>query len=382
MDRDAEARELLIQAAWASQTGEFSVQRDAAQRGWDMDQVSDDLRSEIGVVLADAVADTDLAAARQVLAWCRAHGGRLQRDAATVQLGWKEYMLGDATAGEALIRSVAEDPTSPAQGEGQAFLGTILARSRRYDEAEVVLEASLITQPRSARALHYLGVVALSRRDYAKAVTLFRRGADVRAVPESGMSLDMLARTLAGLGRWSEAEATYQEWERFAAAPMPVEAKVRRTRALVDAGQPSEASAYLSTFDAEVDSRTLPDVLTLRGDILSAQGRPAEAAVLLRRAINATPPVDRKPQPLIALAKILVEAGNATEAVEAFREALAMTEEDPWQGSTWMHLARALTSLGDAAGARLAYTEALKGPHPKIIELAGRALARLDTASP
>jgi predicted negative regulator of RcsB-dependent stress response len=87
-------------------------------------------------------------------------------------------------------------------------------------------------------------------------------------------------------------------------------ARLRLAAVLVDQDKPAEALAQLG---AEPPAEFKARFADLRGDVLAAQGKPAEARAAYQAALDAIPAEDREAAPLRELVNLKIEALGATQ---------------------------------------------------------------------
>jgi len=238
---------------------------------------------------------------------------------------------------------MAQRPPPP---KAQAILSRAVAahQSGDLDAAEAGYRAVLKKWPKTADALHLLGLVAQARGDGARALPLLERA--VRLAPGAADMQFNLGLTLQAAGD---------------------EAAAERAFAACVARAPSHAGALHAL-----------GVLSFgRGELDAAEGH-------YRRALAADP---RAPKLLADLAFLLIEQGLPEEAAALSRRALQIAPGDEDAACT---LGKALQEVGDFTGAAAAFRSLLAhrpdsikarmGLHPLLLEAEGReaALACLD----
>ena len=224
----------------------------------------------------------------------------------------------------------------------------------RTDAAEGICAGILARDPRNARALHLLGLIADGRRDHARAAVLI--GSAIAADPGVGLYHFNLGNALRELGRTEEAAASYARATaldpgRFAAwfnlaqlhaeggqpeqaivafreairlEPGSPQARVGLAAALVDTAQAGVHTAARSTEALallENDWPRAPDPARARFVVAMALvgcGRWTEAASHLEALVAARPD---SAQARNALANCYNRLGRATDAVREYREA-------------------------------------------------------------
>jgi tetratricopeptide (TPR) repeat protein len=200
---------------------------------------------------------------------------------------------------------------SPGHVEARWWLGQVLERSGRKDEAYDQYEALVRKQPRHAPALLRLGFLAMEDGRTTAAETFFRRAAE--ADPRSAPAAAHLAEVLFRLGR---AEA----------------AAVEARRGVRLAPGDGKANYWLGRSLLALDPR--------------AHGAEAEAA--FRRVIaGGVEPYTAR----YFLAKLLWEQGRTEEAA---RELEINTRENPLHKDSYYDLALCARSLGQTARAEAA----------------------------
>jgi predicted O-linked N-acetylglucosamine transferase (SPINDLY family) len=245
----------------------------------------------------------------------------------------------------------------------------------RIDAAEAGCERVLARDPRDARALHLLGLIAAGRRDQARAAVLIQSA--IAADPAVGLYHFNLGNALRELGRADDAAAGYARATtldpgRFAAWFNLAQLHAERRDAEQAIGafrealriEPGSAQARVGLAGALVD--------TAQGGVHTA-ARSAEALALLETDWP------RAPNPwrarfLVAMA--LVGCGRWTEAA-AHLEALVAARPDSAQARN--ALANCYNRLGRASDAVREYREAFRAAPDFHLALSG-VLGTLNAA--
>lgn len=258
----------------------------------------------------------------------------LQVHAVAIARGRAERALARGEASEAVAqfrRALARAPERP---DLALALATTLVRMNRLAEAEeaVARAGALAPTSREARRLAF----ELALRAGAPARVAAAAQAVVALDPADRRARRALARALASLSRWAEADQAYRALL-AQGSPEPV---VFVELAVVRWALGDAAGAETALREALAAAPTgEPRVLLALADHLATSGRPAEAASFYERYL-AQAPRDRGAR--LQLAEALVAAGALDRAVGAYRAAL---EQEPDDSETRLKLARALSWL-------------------------------------
>lgn len=297
-----------------------------------------------------------------------------------------------------------------------ARLAELERRQGNLDAAERLLREVLDHQPNEAAALAGMGQIALSRRDYARAVEHLSAAleaapaADALRVPlalaHRGLGHhEQARRLLAGRGtvgvtvadpelakvedlRAGEVPNLLRGREAFAAgdyaaaveafadaveaAPESVRARLNLAAALGEAGRTGEALDQLDAVLAR-DPRHAGAHFN-RGILLVRTGRDGPAVEALRQAARLDP---ADPEAPLQAAAALARLGRDGEALDLYEE---VTREHPERPEGWLGSAEILLHRGDAAAARARLEEAQRAL-PNSPEVAA-ALRRLRSPPP
>ncbi|HTK35822.1 MAG TPA: tetratricopeptide repeat protein [Caulobacteraceae bacterium] len=251
-------------------------------------------------------------------------------------------------------------------------------RSGRPADGARLLDAVLQTDPRSAPALHLMGLCLTDLGDLAGAERALRASlsTDKRRPPVHVALAEVLQR----LGRPAEAEKAYR-------AGLALDRRHPGSAAglaglLLTAGRAREALQLTLPLAAAAGAPAA--VLEVHAEALRRLGRPEEALAFDRRAVAAGSPFGE-----IALAGTLRELGRHQEAEEAARRAVAAVGEHPVAMNALGQVLRDLGRLEESEGV---YRQALtRAPFDPMLHLGlasliwartgdpGRAAAALDS---
>ena len=255
-------------------------------------------------------------------------------------LGRKLLAAGQASeAVQEFQRAVALEPQS---AEALAGLGRALGATGHDDEAFAAVQLSLARRP-TAEALRAEGQLYLKHRVPEKAVPALERATRLSPGDPDGWRLLAVAR--AATGQWSAAEVA---WERLAALrPGDPAMPTGRAEALIQLGRPEEAELLLrAALQRGLLSVT---AYTLLGSALAGRepadrfAAPAEAA--FREALRLDP---ASPDAAYGLGLLLLREGWNGEALSLFGD-LARRAPDSLRAR--FQYARALRGAGRAAEA-------------------------------
>ncbi|ACH84539.1 MULTISPECIES: tetratricopeptide repeat-containing sulfotransferase family protein [Acidithiobacillus] len=214
-------------------------------------------------------------------------------------------------------------------------LGVTLAQQGRQEDARVLLDKALDTDPNHAVALHHRNMLALATGDHCGAEALFRRR--MHLYGENPSLLIGLGIALQEQGRLTEAEEIF----RRTADTYSVHADVGHYifQNLVAQQREREAEAYIRSAIADH-----PQSHSLRyplGTLLFQQGRYPETLEVLLHTLNLKPDhVDA----LILSGRALFQLKYVDEAVETFHRALELLPES---ADAQFHLSVALIHMGE-----------------------------------
>ena len=221
-------------------------------------------------------------------------------------------------------------------------------RAGRLDQAASLYEVVLAGQPLHPDALHYLGVVAHQRGDYARAVELMGRAALLK--PDDAACQCNLVEAYRGLGQLDEAEAHCRS--ALALRPRYPEALLNLAVVLFERRRFEEAEERCrSALSLREDFA--PAALTL-ADVLREQWRIAESLEAYRRAL------ELDPNSWAAHANyglLLVQRGEWDEGLRHCRQAVALA---PAEALPHQNLGRVLLEYGRIDEAMDILGEALK----------------------
>lgn len=235
-----------------------------------------------------------------------------------------KYTFGTTT------RAVVEAPAEAVNNvEAWGYLGDLLARGERTEEARAYLEKVITANEDAARALYALGLLELRESRVDEALPLLERAATLR--PEEAAFLTAYGRALV---------------------------EDLRNAGLDDADRKSSVERARSMLSRSVDlDPTAAQALAILGYLELAEGEPSRAVDLLKRAV-ASAPSDESYR--MMLADALARQGDYAGATASFSFLLA-------NGSRQDVRERARDGLGRVAELRLlaaARAEADAGPTP------------------
>jgi Flp pilus assembly protein TadD len=185
---------------------------------------------------------------------------------------------------DAFREALAREPDF---AEAHANLGWTLLGERRLDEAERHLEEAARLSPDDARVLRNLGKLREAQGDLSRAAACYRRA--LEADPDAAGAHNDLGVLLAHIGDRPQALDELRHAVRLEpgnAAYLANLARVLGLRAPPHPGDLAEAERYARQA-CEITGGAEPDPLVTLARIVGRAGRRAEAAALLRRAIDA-----------------------------------------------------------------------------------------------
>ena len=196
------------------------------------------------------------------------------------------------------------------------------------------------------------------------------------AVPRNHTLRLELARQLERSGRWSAAQASFEEAIDLAAMPaQEVAARLAYGQALLRRGE--REGALSQARQALVTEQDRPDVFVLLGEIYESRGQLPEAESAFTSAVTVVGPEPSRQatQYRARLASFLARRGQGERAIALWRQVLKTTPNDPW---IRLELAQTLEARGDGSSALLEYQAAssLGSGDAGLQWEIGRALAR------
>ena len=214
-------------------------------------------------------------------------------------------------------------------------LGVTLAQQGRQEDARVLLDKALDTDPNHAVALHHRNMLALASGDHGGAEALFRRR--IHLYGENPSLLIGLGIAMQEQGRLTEAEEIFRRTADTYSAHADVGHYIFRN--LVAQRREREAEAYIRSAIADhPQSHALHYPL---GTLLFQQGRYPETLEVLLTTLNLKPDhVDA----LVLSGRTLFQLKYVDEAVETFHRALELLPES---AEAQFHLSVALIHLGE-----------------------------------
>ncbi|MEI7296743.1 tetratricopeptide repeat protein [Paraburkholderia tropica] len=234
------------------------------------------------------------------------------------------------------------DSLFPPLDDATALVDAALAEHRagRLDAAQTLYERALARDPRCARALHYLGVLAMSRGELVRAAELMDR-----ALAHTPADAECLSnRGVVAARQNDHARAAMFQRKALAWSPDFANAHNNLANAFMALGDLAGAEHHYARA-REIDPQSAHFAFNL-GRALEKAGR-ADAAIAQFRASRALAPHDTAT--LAHLGKLLRAAGEHAEAAACF-EAIVAREPDN---------AHALFELGYAYDAMHRYDEAI-----------------------
>lgn len=240
-------------------------------------------------------------------------------------------------------------------------------KAGRLPQAEQLYRQVLQANPRHARALHLLGVIALQTGRFPEALACLRDACT--ADPYHADFHCNLALAYRGLGRLPEAEAALRQALQLRPDPEIIN---NLGTVLLELGRPTEAeAAWRQTLQIKPNHAEAHNNL---GAVLMRLGRPAEAETEFREALRLAP-ADTKAQ--FNLGTALQALGRLPEAEGAWRHVLRL---QPGHAEAHHNLGAAFLELGEPEQAVTHLREALR-LHPDLVESRanlGCALLELD----
>jgi protein O-GlcNAc transferase len=180
-----------------------------------------------------------------------------------------------------------QDANAAQKAELEDVLGSLLARQKRWAEAEAAFRQALRIAPQEEAAAHmHLGVVLIEEKQYQVALTELNKAVD--AAPDNAIAQLELGRGLAAADRDEEAVPHLEQALKLA---------------------PALPGSALELAMAE-----------------QRLGKQAESIPIFEKALTQEP---RNAQTLTNLGLALTETGNAKDAVPYLERALAETPDDP-----------------------------------------------------
>jgi tetratricopeptide (TPR) repeat protein len=302
-----------------------------------------------------------------LLRLARAYAGR-RETWEQAEARYREYLAlapGDAQAWLGLARVLTWRGSSSAEeiyaradvqplltGEDRRNHALALARRGRGQEAEPILSGIARSNPGDVDVLLSLGGVHASRRDWERALPLYRAALDRR--PEDAQANLTYGQGLVAVGKYDAALAPLGKAARL--LPSSAEAGLAYARALRAAGNPARADAEFDRISPALEN----DAATQReyGDLLMERKKYSKAIVCYRRALGLGLKDARL---LAALGGALSANGRPNDALPFLEEAYVIEPSD----RLGLELARLYRRLGrnDRALEVLAQIQGAPRPH-------------------
>jgi len=232
------------------------------------------------------------------------------------QLAQAYIRSGNLTLAEQTLRQAVQ--ANPRDAMTRLALAQFLVNKGEPDKARPVLEQLVKDDPNNLEALEGLARLLLLAGDPAAAL---QAATTLQALQPKSMTGYLLAGAAQqALGRGDDARSSYEAG--LAASPEALEPLVALSQMDVAAGGSARA---LARIDARLAEQPKDAALhNLRGDLLLAMKRPADALASFEAAIKGQP---SWPQPHRGQAAALVASGQAERAIETLKGALDATGE-------------------------------------------------------
>jgi tetratricopeptide (TPR) repeat protein len=235
-----------------------------------------------------------------------------------VELGGALMAMGRvADAEKELKASLGEEAAKMLDATEEArahrYLGVVYAGSRRAGDAEAEFDEAIKRDPESAANLGAYGAFRLKRREFDKAIELYKKA----VAKEPGPAwVDGYARALLGAGRYVDA-----------------------TSQIRDAQSKDPNSAVMHY---------------LMGRVSHGAGKADEAIKMYEKALQRDPAYA---EPLIALGELALKGGDKEKAKARFSQAV---EKAPSNPDAHTGMGEYLLAVDDAAGAKAAFARAVE----------------------
>lgn len=252
---------------------------------------------------------------------------------------------GDASRAERLCRQFLA--LNAASVPHMQLLAHALSKQDRLAEAREQIEFALKIAPDYARLYEDLGNLFGLQRDYASAITAFRRATELD--PRLATAHKRLAQTLVAAGRGDEVDSAFEgflDHDRDAAlvaagaehwrAKRYEQAEETLLSALRKNPENVDAMRFLAMVYFDQDKKLL------------------DAEALLRRAVSIAPDFH---QALANLGRVLADNSKPEEAIEVFERLIALK---PDHDDAWAGYGRALAVAGRTQDAERAYWKSLQ----------------------
>jgi tetratricopeptide (TPR) repeat protein len=186
-----------------------------------------------------------------------------------------------------------------------------------YQEATKVLEEAHRLDPENRQTLRISAWVAMGRHEFARAYTLARRFG--RTYPEDSWNLSVMGDALMELGRYAEAEKTFQEMVDLRPGPSAYSrvAYLRETRGDLDGAMEMMRMALSATDPRESEDRAW--LLVQIAHLQEASGNLAASEASYRAALAAFPGYHYA---LAGLSELMLRLGHAEDAAALASKAI------------------------------------------------------------
>ncbi len=221
-------------------------------------------------------------------------------------------------------------------------------KAGRLREADAQYRKALALVPNHPDAQHMLGVLALQRGDFERAVSLISRARNsYPRMPELHVHLGMAQR---GLGQLSEAQGSFRT--ALLINPRLMDAHTNLADVMAQQGALQDALSQIQ-HALRIDPRHV-ESYNAQGNILHRMGRFAEAVASYQQGLLLRPDYGLLLQ---NMGNTLRELKEYPAAATAYREAMRC---EPHNARVCLMLGATLERLGQTEAAEAAYSEALR----------------------
>ena len=284
------------------------------------DEAIPELGKALDLKPGDATAELNLGLAHETIGKKLAYAGKLPEAEAHLRAAIAALPASNPADAQ------ESNPSAAQEAEFQDTLGSLLAREKRWAEAEIAFREALRLSPAAADdtaaaiAHMHLGVALIEEKQYPAALTELNRA--VETAPDNAITQFQFGRGLAAAGNDDEAVPHLEQALKL--APQLPDAALELAMAEQRLGKQKES---IPLFEKELQRQPRnPQVLTNLGLALTETGQAKEAVPYLERALVEVP---NDPVAHEDLGVAQLQQSHFDEAIAQFEKARTLDEANP-----------------------------------------------------